>query len=525
MKPQPRRSESGSLNANQPRSPSTLDAVPLHDRQRIVSGMRWTVWLAVLGAPFGYATSLILARVSPEALGTYGLLLVYIQLVQTWLYLGGDAVIINFIPRLDHDEKFSFLCSYFAIILASLVPWWIAASLWPDILHYVLGNSQPVHLQLLILYLAPICILFFFLLAILKAKLEMKWAQGLFRVVTIGSLLTYCVLFVTAPHLLKASYAELIWAVYIGLLGLAIILAVWKLLSFVKSRLHWRATRFFLPKGFWRYLLPFQMGSAISMAAGRIDYLLVLNFGGLKTLGKYMAVLMIADFMRASNNLLIDTLLPALTNLQASDNVEGATQVFAVTLRILYVANVALGCALIFLVEPILRVLGPQYSGLETPMILLACFVTLASPGTIGGTLLASVGKQSRATWLGLLRLGVSVGLFTILWPRLHLLGAVLASGFALLVFCLALPLAAKFDIPIKFTMRKEYVRFAVVVISAAAVSHYLGPFGIGMACLLWLAALGIFLVIARYDYAECKALAQYLLPAPSRETKELRIV
>src|SRR6185437_1855608 len=487
-----------------------LHAIPIHERQRIVSGMRWTVWLAVLGAPFGYVTSLILARASPEALGTYGLLLVYIQLVQTWLYLGGDAVVITFLPRLRQSDKLSFLCSYFLIILAALVPWWIAGSLWPRTLHYVFGNRDSKQVQLLILYLSPICIAFCFLLATLKARLEMKWAQGLFRFVTFGSLLAYGTMFVTARHLLVAFYSEIIWAVYFGFVGLATTIAFWKLWRLAAGRLNWRAVRYFLPNGFWRYLLPLQISSAISMAAGSIDYLLVLNFGGLTTLGRYLAIAMISDLMRVLNNVLLDTLLPALTNLLATDNAKGATQFFRVTLRIVFAANAALGCALILLVHPILRVLGPQYAELGTPMILLTSFATLAAPGAIGGTLLSAVGKQHRATWLSLARLGLSAGLFLILWRPYGLLGAVIASGAALLAYCIGLPAAAKFGVPIKFSISMHYIQFAFVIASAAAVSGSIGPFGVGVAAALWLIAMGLFFVVSRYSYAECRNMAQY---------------
>ena len=40
----------------------------------IGTGMRWTLWLSLLALPFGYATSFLLARIGPEALGAFGVL-------------------------------------------------------------------------------------------------------------------------------------------------------------------------------------------------------------------------------------------------------------------------------------------------------------------------------------------------------------------------------------------------------------------------------------------------------------------
>ena len=59
-----------------------MAAVPAYQRERIISGMRWTLWLSVLAAPFSYGTTIILARAGPEVVGTYGLLLLYITIVR-----------------------------------------------------------------------------------------------------------------------------------------------------------------------------------------------------------------------------------------------------------------------------------------------------------------------------------------------------------------------------------------------------------------------------------------------------------
>src|SRR5437879_4141786 len=109
-----------------------MAAVPAHQRERIISGMRWTLWLSVLSAPFGYATTILLARTGPEVIGPYGLLIVYIGMVSTLFYLGGDAVVIKFMPELEPEKRFAFLISYFSVIMAALVPWLAAAALWPE---------------------------------------------------------------------------------------------------------------------------------------------------------------------------------------------------------------------------------------------------------------------------------------------------------------------------------------------------------------------------------------------------------
>ena len=109
-----------------------LSEVPDAQRQLIISGMRWTVWLSVVAVPFSYGTMVILARTSPEAIGTYGLLGVYIGLSLGIFYLGGDAVAIKFIPELEYENRLSFLVSYFLVICLAVLPWIAAGAIWPQ---------------------------------------------------------------------------------------------------------------------------------------------------------------------------------------------------------------------------------------------------------------------------------------------------------------------------------------------------------------------------------------------------------
>src|ERR1700723_2678715 len=137
-------------------STQLMPAVPAQLQSRIVSGMRWTLWLSILAAPFSYGTTVLLARAGPEVIGTFGLLSVYIGFVTSLLYLGGDAVVFHFVPKLAQDSKWSFLLSYSLIIALAAVPWLAAAMFRPGILHYVFGGKGGHAFDLIMLYLWPV---------------------------------------------------------------------------------------------------------------------------------------------------------------------------------------------------------------------------------------------------------------------------------------------------------------------------------------------------------------------------------
>jgi len=492
-----------------------LSEVPAHQRRQIVSGMRWTVWLSALAMPFSYGTTILLARISPEAVGTYGLLMVYIAVVQSVLYLGGDAVTIKFLPEIDASQRLSFLVSYFLVICAASLPWLMAASLWAGKLHYLFGNHGSTPFQLAVLFLFPICILGSLSAAALKGLLEISWAQILTRFLTIGFFVSCGGLFLWARPLLATHYTQLIWGIYLGLTALAAFLGFRRLKLLERCKGGWRSLHFFLPRGFWKYTLSLQQLSFIGFFSGRLDVVLVLNFGNLTLLGKYVAIIALVETIRLINRYLLDTLLPSLTNMVAMGNLPGASDVLKVHARIIFLVNTATTCGLILLAGPLVALLGPKYTSLVPLVILLSLLVGLAAPGNLAGTMLSSVGKQQRAVWLSLGQVGLYVLLFLSLWSRWHLLGAVLAYGISWLLTKPPLLAIASRSVPFRVPLAKDYVMFAIVAVGSAALEHW-EPLGLGTGLAAWVVAMFLFLFLGQYSIPEILRLIRCFVPVSS---------
>ncbi len=491
-----------------------LSTVPAEVRGRILSGMRWTVWLSVLAVPFTYGTNILLARTSPEAIGTYGLLGIYISLATCFFYMGGDTVVIKFVPEIAAEKRLSFLASYFLVICLTLTPWLAAAAIWPEGLHYLFGREVAPPFAVLLLVLSPIYILYSMAAASLKGTLEIVWAQAIVRTSTIGSFALYAVLYFGRRSLLATHYTELIWGIYLGLVALSGTLGLLRLLRLESWRCQWKQLRFFLPRGFWPYTLATQQMGVVSFFINRMDYLLILNFGDLAYLGRYVTILTMAVIILVVNNFFLETLLPSLTNLVAVRNFSAASEVFSMHMRILFLVNTATTCGLVLLAGPITALLGQKYSDLSFPVSLMALLVGLASPGSVGGPVLSSVGKQQRNVWIGLGQIALHIGLFLLLWPRYQLLGAVLAYGLALVVSNLILLIVAKLSVPISFSsVAKNYAMFALVAITAALVETKLASFGPAAGLTAWCAALALFLFLGRYRFVECREFIRCLVP------------
>ncbi len=489
-------------------------AVPAGTREQIVSGLRWTAWLSLLSAPLGFGTSILLARVSPEAIGTYGVLLMYVDLIAVFFYLGGNAVAIRFLPSLGPEERLSFLASYFLLISGVATLWLGAAALWPDKLRYLFGQSTGAPFQWLLLSAWPVLILFSLVPAALKGMMELRCAQALSRTVTIGSFAVYGLLFVAAPGFLTAHYGRLIWAVYLSLAGIASAIGLRVLLRLNDWRGPARRLRFFLPPGFWRYTLGLQAGSILGFVSTRLDYLFLLNAGGLAVLGQYVALITLVSVIPILIGFLLDSLLPALTRTLADPDTRCSRQVTETYLRLIFPVALGMGCFLLFFAEPLVRLLGPRYRHLGLLIQFAAPFAALQAINGLTGTILSATGRSQADATIKAIRIVVFVSCFWPLWSRAGLLGAVQAWALGELTYqCLSLFLVCRKKV-FPFSLFNTYAPFALVLAAATAAAWKMRQVWVASAG-LWLVFLLAFLVLAGYTGREVRRLGRLILPAP----------
>jgi O-antigen/teichoic acid export membrane protein len=470
--------------------------------------MRWTVWLSALAVPFSVGSNLLLARIGPQMLGVYGVLSVYVGLIASFFYFGGDTVVIRFIPDCREGERASFLVSYLGVILAVLSGCLVVVYFCPVVLRVMLGDSGE-QLRFLVICLAPLPIAFSMILASLKGMLEIRFSQIMSKLLPISTFIAYVGLYLTAERLMIVRPFAVIWTVY--LLPMAVLGAIGAIRLF---RLFGSARlRFFLPRGFWSYALATQQVGILFFLAYRLDYVLVLNYGGLELLGQYVAVMTVAGLVAMVNGFFMETLLPSLTNMLASGNTAGAAQVYMMHMRILLLVATAISCAIMVLAVPATSLMGTKYQSIQGLIILTAMIQGIANPGVVGGTLLASVGQQRLGLWSCALHLALFTGLFFLLWPDWKLAGAVIAYAVAVTASCGSMIAIALRVSPIFPSVGNVWLRAALLDIAVCIISLHYKPLGVIAAALVWIGAMASFILLARYNAAECKMLAWMFIP------------
>jgi O-antigen/teichoic acid export membrane protein len=327
------------------------------------------------------------------------------------------------------------------------------------------------------------------------------------------SFVVYGSLFLIAPAFLRTHYRPIIWTTYLTLTGIAAIIGLGRVWRLTRASHDQKRPTFVLPHGFWPYTLSLQQQSMISMVAGRLDYVVLLNLGGLAVLGQYVAVMTIAEMLRMITGYFLDPLLPALTNVLATGNRAGAARVFETTLRLVFAVVGGATYILIFFVGPIIKVMGPEYVALRPLFIIMISCAGIWAPGSAGNVLLTSLGKQQRAVWIMIGQTGLFVGTLVLVYERWQLLGAIVAYGSALLVSGILMLALAGYRTGVQISFVRTYLIFCLTTGIAASASVVWKSFGPVEAATASISALGLFLWGAGYTIAECKSMVRYYIP------------
>lgn len=486
----------------------SADIVTPHLGDRLVSGIRWTAWLSVMAILSSFAINVLLARTSREAIGMYGVLSVYVSFVSCFLYIGGDAVIIRFIPRLPNQYRLSFLATYSLSLLVLSLPWILLGHYWPHALTLIFGQEQMPFLSKVFAF-SPLYLLLCITGGALRAILDMRWAILLARSVTLGCLIVVAATFWAAPSVLARCYTQLIWCTFLAVAAIATMGGIARVYKQYRADL--RQLRPVLPNGFWQYTVATQQVSMLGFWSSRLDSLLILNFAGLSALGQYVSILAVTSAIPTLNGFFLESFLPALAHSLAAGDNAAVASVFNFHKRILFLINATTSLGVMCFASLAIAILGPKYVDLREMLIVAALFTGLSVPLTVGGTLLSCVGRQQQAVWVGLIQSALFASLFVACWHHWALWGTIGAYGISLLIGNTMLMILGERCMPISVSIRREYsALFAILVVCTLVVLQLRGI----AAAACWFMALPCFMLMAGYTRQELVCLLRCFLPA-----------
>ncbi len=478
------------------------DAEARLDR-RILHGIGWSFLVSVFTLPFGYLISIVLARVSPEAVGIYSVLGIYLGIVSTILYLGGGTVSVRFMAELPGEKRLPFFFSYYALTLVVTGCVLVLFSAFPGLLRLLLGTSVDPDFFRLLMLSAPVPLFFFAVLAALRGMMSVAFAQALMRSVTFGACVFYGYLLLFHRSFFQRQYAGVIVISYLVLMLLVDVVGFrrfWNSVPHGSARPSW-----LLPAGFWSFALAVQIPSALALLHQKMDEMFVLRVLGLSQLGIYFVLSQLSGSAELLINFFVDGVFPALFTFQATGRLDKTEELHGRVARYILAISATTIFFLIAFASPLLHFLGQRYASSHSVFLLLLLFATLDCLGPLNHTYIVGMKKLNSWSVVQTTRLVGFVVLFTLLAGRYGLLGVVLARGFAwMLAGALAYWIALK-RLALRISIPRQY--FLYVAISAALVALCYGMrdslSGWGWSTLLFVVATGSFLLLGGYGPAE----------------------
>jgi O-antigen/teichoic acid export membrane protein len=484
-------------------------------RETVESGLRWNFWLAIFATPFSYGTTLLLARIDPQVLGAYGVLGVYTSIVSTFLFLGGNAVVVRFVAAAPPQERWSFLVSYAYLVAGAVSVWLLILSIWPQTLGAVFSAAGGRTFQLVLAWLAPAYVAFCVVQSTLRAVLEMAWAQALGRVVSVGLFLICGSIVVVSPATLATHYIAILWGGFVSLTAAATAFGTWRLVAKSVPPRRRDLLRFRMPQGFWVYCIGVQSSSTLGFFTRNLDAIFLLNAGGMAGLGEYVAIMTIVLAVPQVNGFFLESMVPALMN-SAGRHADLSQEIVAFYVRL--TTPVVLGMAMLALSGGPLFVwvLGTRYRALATALEIAAPFGAIQALSGLSSTLLIAAGLPYWESSAKILRVLTYVVVFLPLWSRYQLIGAIVAWGVAEAVYHVLTMYVAVRRAGYSLLLNRAY--FAIVgtlAVASAVVLVYGGSFVERAG--LWLGAMGVFAAIGGYTIAEVKRLCHVVMPTLRR--------
>lgn len=437
--------------------------------QKSVSGAKWTIILSIIAMPLGYIVNIILGRISPEALGIYGLLSIFVLSVTTFILFGGGNVIIKYLPEIDKDKKVSFLASYILIVFLIAIFAISSIYLYPQILELIFGQDFPSGILPYLIIFIPIIILYSVFDFALNGLMEIKTSVIIRQIVTYGNFIVFVILFLFYKDFFREHLWMIIWGlsfvfyIILGLLALFLTTRKMKITSLNKLN----NLKPYLPTRFWSFALFVHLSTIVFFAYDKIDQLFILNYFSIRELGLYYAALQTAMLIRFVPMLLGSVLLPTFSNLLASNEIgliqKGYREV--VRYNTLMVVPAALLC--IFFSRQIMGLFGAAYVQNHLVLVILGFFFGTAPIGGVNSSLVIAKGRTGLYFILQIIMVSVQLILtFSLIQPY-GVVGAALAKGIAVsigqigLIWIVLRVLKMGLHIP-----RQFFVGIAIIVIA-----------------------------------------------------------
>lgn len=354
-------------------------------------GIMWMGILTIIAIPIQFATSIVLGRISPDILGEFGFIDLFFSTIVTFLFFGGDTVVIKFLPEIKKEKRISFIISY-GLIVTIL---YFFSIVFLKVLNispkFILGQDFPENYSFNLFILGIIYLIFYLVTSSLNGLIHLKESTILQKLINVFNLLYFSLYFV-----LKDYYKVDEWALIInGTLFIIILITLYSLF-FIKRAINFNEKKYFyLPKKFWQFGIFVHLSTLSIYIYEKLDQLVIVNMFNIKLFGIYYACFKVAYFVKFVPQIINKGLFPTLSTLVANKNDKEAVLYNEYNMKMNIVFGMFLALPIILFSKEILLLYGKEYTEYSWILTYLAYLFFISIPSQINGNLLNAKGKSN----------------------------------------------------------------------------------------------------------------------------------
>lgn len=402
-----------------------------------ILGIKWVVFLYLLVSPLSYGINILLGKIGPQVLGTYGLLVLFSSLVPTFLLFGGSQVIVRFLPTIHARKKLSFIASYLVLVLAlgSIALFCVKVN--PSIIDYISQRDLEAGLLPYLVLLTPVLLLLHISTATLWARMEIKWMKicqkSSVLLIFLGSVLLYLL----RGRIDQEMVPRLVVSLVLASFTLSLFLALYQV--FIKVIVHFPFNpELFFPSGFWHFAVAIYLGTVFWFILERFDQALVWSRLSVSDLGLYRAPLATAEVVRWIPLASAQAAFPLFANLLARGDDTRVAQAYGILTRYSTLATSAVSLSLILFSCEVLALFGKSYLEGDAILTILASAFILSAISAINTSLLVARGQSSLIVLNGLVPSSVQILAALLLVGRFGLMAVAIGKALAFVSYALA---------------------------------------------------------------------------------------
>lgn len=409
-------------------------------KRKSISGVKWTMLFSSFSVILSYLTSIIIGRVSVEALALYGILTVFIAIINTFVLFGGNSSIVKFVPLIKKEDVGNFFYTYSIISVFMCLLFSFLIIFRPIILENIFkisstfGYRTSLSLSIIFSLLSFLIVITNICAYFLNGFMEIKKYSFLIQFPKYKVFFISFFLFIFSKSFFIKNYRYVIPLMFLYVYFFELPIGLKWIFSLFKKNSSKTNFHFSFPTGFLRFAIFIHFATFFYFVYDQVDKLIVMHYLGAKSLGFYISITQTSLSIRLLSGYLSEVMLPTFSNLYSLSNFAAIQKIYLKNIKYnaLLTLPFALGC--IIFPKFLLSFFGETYVPNASLLSLTGLFMGMSYLGQINASLVIALGEIRPYFINSFIQIAFQTAFSIYLVKKFGLLAVVLARGIGLII-------------------------------------------------------------------------------------------